>query len=99
MRRSYIALTEVIARMPLVLHETRGQPLSVGAALLWTLEQGLGSGWTPEVKAAWSDAYALLADVMQAAAGAVMRSAPNPSSFRLPREKSLVRNCSANRSS
>jgi hypothetical protein len=27
MRRSYIALTEVIARMPLVLHETRGQPL------------------------------------------------------------------------
>ena len=41
----------------------------VGAALLWTLEQGLGSGWTPDVKAAWSDAYALLADVMQAAAG------------------------------
>ena len=27
MRRSYIALTEVMARMPLVLHETRGQPL------------------------------------------------------------------------
>jgi hemoglobin-like flavoprotein len=40
----------------------------VGAALLWTLEQGLGSGWTPEVKAAWSGAYALLADVMRAAA-------------------------------
>jgi hemoglobin-like flavoprotein len=42
---------------------------SVGAALLWTLEQGLGSGWTPEVKVAWSGAYALLADVMRAAAG------------------------------
>jgi hemoglobin-like flavoprotein len=41
----------------------------VGAALLWTLEQGLGSGWTPEVKAAWSDTYALLADVMRRAAG------------------------------
>src|SRR4029077_3790650 len=42
---------------------------AVGAALLWTLEQGLGSGWTPEVKVAWTDAYALLADVMRAAAG------------------------------
>jgi hemoglobin-like flavoprotein len=41
----------------------------VGAALLWTLEQGLGSAWTPDVKAAWSNAYALLADVMEAAAG------------------------------
>ena len=41
---------------------------AVGAALLWTLEQGLGSGWTPEVKGAWSSAYALLVDVMRAAA-------------------------------
>ena len=42
---------------------------TVGAALLWTLEQGLGSAWTPEVKVAWSCAYALLADVMRGAAG------------------------------
>ena len=41
---------------------------SVGAALLWTLEQGLGSEWSLEVKAAWSGAYALLADVMREAA-------------------------------
>ena len=41
---------------------------TVGAALLWTLEQGLGSAWTPEVKVAWSCAYALLADVMREAA-------------------------------
>lgn len=41
---------------------------TVGAALLWTLEQGLGSEWTPEVKGAWSSAYALLADIMRAAA-------------------------------
>jgi hemoglobin-like flavoprotein len=27
---------------------------TVGAALLWTLEQGLGSDWSLEVKAAWS---------------------------------------------
>src|SRR5271156_6230651 len=26
----------------------------VGAALLWTLERGLGAQWTPEVKAAWT---------------------------------------------
>src|SRR5215470_17697760 len=42
---------------------------TVGAALLWTLEQGLGSGWTPEVRAAWSGAYDLLAGVMRGAAG------------------------------
>ena len=41
---------------------------TVGAALLWTLEQGLGSDWTPEVEAAWRDAYSLLAGVMRAAA-------------------------------
>src|SRR5258708_21071708 len=29
----------------------------VGAALLWTLEKGLGDGWTPEVAAAWTAAY------------------------------------------
>jgi hemoglobin-like flavoprotein len=37
----------------------------VGAALLWTLEQGLGSAFTPEVKAAWSEAYRTLAGAMQ----------------------------------
>lgn len=48
---------------------TDGHYDTVGAALLWTLEQGLGSGWTPEVKAAWSAAYAQLANVMRGAAG------------------------------
>ena len=41
---------------------------SVGAALLWTLEQGLGSAWTPEIKAAWSSAYSLVGGVMRKAA-------------------------------
>jgi hemoglobin-like flavoprotein len=36
----------------------------VGAALLWTLEQGLGEGWTAEVANAWSVAYATLSGVM-----------------------------------
>jgi nitric oxide dioxygenase len=30
----------------------------VGAALLWTLEQGLGDAWTAEVASAWAKAYA-----------------------------------------
>jgi nitric oxide dioxygenase len=36
----------------------------VGAALLWTLEQGLGKAWTPELAQAWGAAYALLSDYM-----------------------------------
>jgi nitric oxide dioxygenase len=43
---------------------------TVGAALLWTLEQGLGAAFTPEVKDAWTEAYTLLATVMQEAAAA-----------------------------
>ena len=37
---------------------------TVGAALLWTLEQGLGGDFTPEVKEAWAEAYHLLTSVM-----------------------------------
>ena len=32
----------------------------VGAALLWTLEQGLGPKWTPEAETAWTKAYVTL---------------------------------------
>jgi hemoglobin-like flavoprotein len=41
---------------------------SVGAALLWTLEQGLKDAWTPNVKEAWIAAYTLVAGVMKDAA-------------------------------
>jgi len=41
---------------------------TVGAALLWTLEQGLGPAFTPDVKAAWAAAYGTLASVMKEAA-------------------------------
>lgn len=40
---------------------------SVGAALLWTLEQGLGLDFTPDVRKAWATAYGLLSSVMIAA--------------------------------
>jgi len=41
---------------------------SVATALLWTLEQGLGKAWTPQVKDAWVACYTLLAGAMQEAA-------------------------------
>jgi hemoglobin-like flavoprotein len=40
----------------------------VGAALLWTLEQGLGDRWTPELAAAWTEAYTALSKFMIAEA-------------------------------
>ncbi|WP_454916578.1 globin family protein [Xanthobacter sediminis] len=40
----------------------------VGAALIWTLEQGLGDDFTPETRAAWLSAYTILSDTMIAAA-------------------------------
>lgn len=36
----------------------------VGAALLWTLEKGLGPDWTPEVADAWQAAYGTLSGFM-----------------------------------
>jgi hemoglobin-like flavoprotein len=40
---------------------------SVGQALLWTLEQGLGSAWTPAMAAAWTELYGQLSGVMKGA--------------------------------
>ncbi|MGE5319664.1 MAG: globin family protein [Hyphomicrobiaceae bacterium] len=41
---------------------------TVGAALLWTLEQGLGPKFNSEVKTAWATAYGTLSQVMKDAA-------------------------------
>ena len=41
---------------------------TVGAALLWTLEQGLGADATPRVLRAWATAYALISKQMIAGA-------------------------------
>lgn len=41
---------------------------TVGSALLWTLEHGLGADFTPEVRDAWAAVYTLVADVMKTAA-------------------------------
>ena len=44
---------------------------TVGSALLWTLEQGLGPAFTPDVKAAWAAVYQVLASTMRTAAKSV----------------------------
>lgn len=44
---------------------------TVGAALLWTLGQGLGDGFTPEVEEVWVGAYTAIAGVMKDAAATV----------------------------
>jgi hemoglobin-like flavoprotein len=41
---------------------------TVGAALLWTLEKGLGDAFTPAVHEAWAAVYGLLAATMKNAA-------------------------------
>jgi len=40
---------------------------TVGKALLWTLEKGLGNAFTPEVKEAWATVYGILATTMKEA--------------------------------
>ena len=41
---------------------------TVGAAFIATLEKGLGPGFTPEIREAWTAVYTLLAAVMRASA-------------------------------
>ncbi|MEL6266569.1 MAG: globin family protein [Pseudomonadota bacterium] len=40
----------------------------VGEALIWTLAQGLGERFTPEIRAAWETTYAWIAETMVSAA-------------------------------
>jgi len=48
---------------------------TVGAALLWTLEKGLGKAFTPETKEAWATVYGILATTMQDAAREALAAA------------------------
>lgn len=51
---------------------------TVGEALLWTLGQGMGEEFTPEVQTAWPEVYTLLAEVMQDADGTHPPARINP---------------------
>jgi hemoglobin-like flavoprotein len=53
----------------------------VAAALLWTLEQGLGPAFTPPVKDAWTAAYATLSGVMKKAGAQVVQPPQKKSMF------------------
>ncbi len=44
---------------------------AIGATLLWTLEQGLGDDFTPEVRRAWEVAFQFLSNIMINAAAQV----------------------------
>jgi hemoglobin-like flavoprotein len=44
---------------------TESHYATVADALLWTLGQGLGAAFTPQVKSAWTETYVTLASVMQ----------------------------------
>jgi hemoglobin-like flavoprotein len=48
---------------------------TVGAALLWTLERGLGEAFTADVRSAWASAYVVLAGAMKSARPALAISA------------------------
>jgi hemoglobin-like flavoprotein len=54
---------------------TEAQYDTVGAALLWTLGQGLGPAFTKDVEVAWTEAYTLLATIMKQAAAAKKQAA------------------------
>jgi hemoglobin-like flavoprotein len=49
---------------------------TVGAALLWTLEKGLGEAFTLPVRDAWTETYTTLAGVMKNAAAEAPAQAP-----------------------
>ncbi|WP_010521624.1 globin family protein [Aquimarina agarivorans] len=49
---------------------------TVGSALLYTLETGLGDDFTPNVKDAWTEVYSVLATTMKDAASTTMKQEP-----------------------
>jgi hemoglobin-like flavoprotein len=50
----------------------------VAEALLWSLAQGLGAAFTPEIRSAWTKVYRLLATMMQAGAAKPRRVERSP---------------------
>ncbi len=52
---------------------------TVGSALIWTLEQGLGDDFTAETRDAWLAVYTVLAETMKDAARTTDSSSPSVS--------------------
>lgn len=60
-----IPAVEALGRKHVAYGVTNEHYDTVAAALIWTLEQGLGSAFTPQVRSAWTETYTILASVMQ----------------------------------
>lgn len=57
-------------------YELGGREFEVmGEALLWTLDRMLGLNFTPEMRTAWGELYALVSSVMRRAAGRISAAA------------------------
>ena len=65
---SIVPAAESLARRHVAYGVREEHYAPVGAALLWTLERGLGADFTPETRDAWAQAYGILTSVMIAAA-------------------------------
>ncbi|MDH3579709.1 MAG: globin domain-containing protein [Hyphomicrobiales bacterium] len=55
---------------------------SVGAALIWTLEQGLGAAFTGAVRSAWTKLYTIVSEPMRRAAAEVAAATSRRSTLR-----------------
>jgi hemoglobin-like flavoprotein len=60
-----IPAVEALGRKHVAYGVTNQHYDTVAAALIWTLEQGLGSAFTSQVRSAWTETYTILATVMQ----------------------------------
>lgn len=62
---------EALGRRHVAYGVTDQHYVTVGAALLWTLEQGLGEIWSREAEEAWTAVYGAVSGAMRGAAAAV----------------------------
>jgi hemoglobin-like flavoprotein len=60
-----IPAVEALGRKHVAYGVTNQHYETVASALIWTLEQGLGSAFTAGVRSAWTETYTILASVMQ----------------------------------
>jgi len=63
-----VPVVEELGRRHVEYEVTEEMYETVGEALLWTLEHGLGEAFTPDVKEAWTETYNTLAATMKSAA-------------------------------
>jgi len=64
----FVPLVQELGRRHAGYGVTEAHYKSVGEALIWTLQQGLGDQFTSELQTAWRKTYTLLADTMKAGA-------------------------------